>query len=447
MPIIGSFMVPHPPLIVKEVGKGQESQVSKTIESYEKVAKEIAELKPDTIIISSPHAPYYSNSFYISNGPTLEGSFSNFGASNVKFNEEIDIDLVNELDKLITNRLFPAVIENEQLDHGTMVPLYFIRKYLSNFKLLVVGLSSLPLTTNYEFGMLIRDAVNNLNKRVVFVASGDLSHKLQEYGPYGFIKEGPIYDNKIIDTMSNARFNELMEYDEEFLSKSAECGHRSFTIMAGSLDGLDIEPNYYSHEDITGVGYGICSFYPKDKNDNRKFINKYYDSNDIYVKLAKDTINEYIKNNRVLDIPDYVNEEMLNNKNGVFVSIHKFGNLRGCIGTFLPTKDNIALEIISNAISASTKDPRFIPINKYELDYLNINVDILSTPENIDSKEELDIKKYGVIVSKGFKRGLLLPDLEGIDTVDEQINIAKQKAGIKDNEEVELQRFEVERHK
>ena len=447
MPIIGSFMVPHPPLIVKEVGKGQESQVSKTIESYEKVAKEIAELKPDTIIISSPHAPYYSNSFYISNGPTLEGSFSNFGASNVKFNEEIDLDLVNELDKLITNRLFPAVIENEQLDHGTMVPLYFIRKYLSNFKLLVVGLSSLTLTTNYEFGMLIRDAVNNLNKRVVFVASGDLSHKLQEYGPYGFIKEGPIYDNKIIDTMSNARFNELMEYDEEFLEKSAECGHRSFTIMAGSLDGLDIEPNYYSHEDITGVGYGICSFYPKEKNDNRIFINKYYDSNDIYVRLAKDTINEYIKNNRVLDIPDYVNEEMLNNKNGVFVSIHKYGNLRGCIGTFLPTKDNIALEIISNAISASTKDPRFIPINKHELDYLNINVDILSTPENIDSKEELDVKKYGVIVSKGFKRGLLLPDLEGIDTVDEQINIAKQKAGIKDNEEVELQRFEVERHK
>jgi AmmeMemoRadiSam system protein A len=135
----------------------------------------------------------------------------------------------------------------------------------------------------------------------------------------------------------------------------------------------------------------------------------------------------------------------MKDKAGVFVSIHKFGSLRGCIGTFLPTTDSIAEEIIQNAISASTKDPRFRPITKDELPYLEVNVDVLSKPVPT-TKEELDPKKYGVIVTQGYKRGLLLPDLDGVDTIDEQISIAKQKAGITTGE-IELQRFEVIRHK
>ena len=146
------------------------------------------------------------------------------------------------------------------------------------------------------------------------------------------------------------------------------------------------------------------------------------------------------------DVPDDLPEELLQNRAGAFVSIHEHGRLRGCIGTILATKECIAKEIIDNAISASTKDPRFDPITKDELDWLEINVDILSEPEDIDSKDELDVKRYGVIVSNRYKRGLLLPDLDGIDTVDEQIAIAKKKAGISDNEDYSLQRFEVTRH-
>ena len=140
-------------------------------------------------------------------------------------------------------------------------------------------------------------------------------------------------------------------------------------------------------------------------------------------------------------------EELLNNKAGVFVSIHKFGSLRGCIGTIIPTTKCIAEEIIRNAISASTKDPRFPKITKEELEYLEINVDVLTTPETIENKEQLDTKKYGVIVTSGYKQGVLLPDLDGIDTVEEQISIAMKKAGIKKEEPITLQRFEVIRHK
>ncbi|MBP5753010.1 MAG: AmmeMemoRadiSam system protein A, partial [Treponema sp.] len=129
-----------------------------------------------------------------------------------------------------------------------------------------------------------------------------------------------------------------------------------------------------------------------------------------------------------------------------FVSVHKFGVLRGCIGTILPTKDNLAQEIIRNAVSAVSEDPRFEAVEPGELKWLEINVDVLSEPEKIKSKDELDVKKYGVIVQSGYKRGLLLPDLDGVDTVDQQVSIAMRKGGISPGDKIELLRFEVVRH-
>ncbi|MFH1449102.1 MAG: AmmeMemoRadiSam system protein A [bacterium] len=164
------------------------------------------------------------------------------------------------------------------------------------------------------------------------------------------------------------------------------------------------------------------------------------------VELAMETVKNYVCFNKKIDPPLDLSPEM-KEKAGVFVSIKKKGELRGCIGTFQPTTSNIVLEIISNAISAATKDPRFKPIAPEELEELEFSVDVLAPPERIKSKEELDPKKYGIIVQKGFKRGLLLPDIEGVDTVDYQISIAKSKAGIREDEEVQLYRFEVKRYK
>ncbi len=434
MSIIASFAVPHPPLIVKEIGRGSENQILKTIASYKQVAKEIKELEPETIIISSPHTKCYTDYFYLSSTTKVEGSFATFGAPQVEFKEEIDKELVQEIENISKEETFPAGTINEavELDHGTMVPLYFIRKEYPNCKIIVIGISQLPLDMHYHLGEIITKAVEKLNRKVVYVASGDLSHKLQEYGPYGFIEEGPIYDKRIIKTLQEANFKELLEYDEEFLDKAAECGHPSFTIMAGTWDKRKVKASFLSHEDITGVGYGIWTFYPQE---------------DEYVLLAKQSITSYIKEHKKLKVPNNLSTELLNNQAGVFVSIHKDGYLRGCIGTFLPMQNNIAEEIIENAISASTRDPRFEPITEEELKYLEINVDVLTPPEKINTKEELDPKRYGVIVEKDYRRGLLLPDLEGIDEIDDQINIAKQKAGISKEEEVDLYRFEVVRHK
>lgn len=164
-----------------------------------------------------------------------------------------------------------------------------------------------------------------------------------------------------------------------------------------------------------------------------------------YTRLARITLTEYLGSGKTIKVPDDCPKELLEKRAGCFVSYHKQDELRGCIGTYLPTKKNLAEEIISNAIAAS-RDPRLLPVTKDELDYLSIKVDILSTPQKTTIKK-LDPKIYGVIVkAKDGRRGLLLPGLEGVETVEQQIGICRQKAGITPDEEVELYRFIVERY-
>ncbi len=164
------------------------------------------------------------------------------------------------------------------------------------------------------------------------------------------------------------------------------------------------------------------------------------------VKLAKETVEKYIREGEIIHLPAHLTPEM-REREGVFVSIKKKGKLKGCIGTFLSSADNVACEIIQNAISAATQDPRFLPVDSTELNELEYSVDVLSQPEKVADTKELDPQKYGIIVKSGNRRGLLLPDLEGVDTVEEQIRIASLKAGISSGEDTELYRFEVKRYK
>lgn len=164
------------------------------------------------------------------------------------------------------------------------------------------------------------------------------------------------------------------------------------------------------------------------------------------VRLARQSLTYYLEHGQLMDKPVQL-PEVLQGKAGVFVSFKKAGQLRGCIGTFAPTQPTIAEEIIQNAVSAGTEDPRFSPIKLSELVQLEISVDVLEPPEQIESIEDLEPKTYGVIVRKGRRSGLLLPDLEGVDTVTEQVSIAMQKAGIRPEEEIDLYRFTVSRYK
>ncbi len=461
MPLLAAFTVPHPPLIVPAVGKGGEKQIEETTRAYEQVAAEVASLRPDTIVITSPHAVMYADYFHISPGEGAKGSFKRFGAPEVRFAESYDTELVKKICVLADEAGLPAGTLGERdasLDHGTAVPLWFIRRAYTGGRIVRIGLSGLPLADHYRLGQIIGKAAAGTEKRIVLIASGDLSHKLQEYGPYGFAKEGPEYDRRIMDVCARAAFGEMLEFDETFCDKAAECGHRSFVIMAGAFDGLQVKATVLSHQDITGVGYGICTFYPGEPDESRRFLDaflkkeeeaclKKIEESDPYVRLAGSSVESWVRLRERLPLPENLPPEMLTKRAGAFVSIHKNGQLRGCIGTIAPTRDSVAEEIVYNAISACSRDPRFRPIGADELRFLEISVDVLGEPEDIASPAELDVKRYGVIVSCGHRRGLLLPDLEGVDTVEEQIAIARRKGGIGENEPYTLQRFEVIRHR
>ena len=163
------------------------------------------------------------------------------------------------------------------------------------------------------------------------------------------------------------------------------------------------------------------------------------------VKLAKQTVESYVRHGKVPEPEEFTPE--MQERAGVFVSLHRQGELRGCIGTFEPARDNVAREIIANAISSATRDPRFPPVTESELDDLEYSVDILTRPEPIADISQLDPQIYGIIVQSGRRKGLLLPDLEGVDSVEEQIAICRLKAGISADEPVSTYRFEVRRFK
>ena len=460
MSITAAFMLPHPPLIIPEIGKGSEEGIRRTIDAYHEAARRIGEAEPETIVLISPHQIMYTDYFHISPGKGAGGDFGRFRAGEVKTKVSYDTDFVEKLCGLAQKKALPAGTYGERdqkLDHGTMVPLYFVDQYWKDYRLVRIGLSGLPLTKHYALGQCIRETADALGRKTVVIASGDLSHCLKEDGPYGYKEEGPVYDRHIMEVMGNADFGRLLEFPEDFCEKAGECGHRSFTIMAGALDETKVTARKLSYEGPFGVGYGICCYTVCGADALRNFRTQYEtkermrimerrEKEDAFVKLARATIETYVSTGEIPDLPKDLPDEMYRQRAGAFVSIKENGSLRGCIGTIQATRASVAEEILYNAISAAVKDPRFAPIEADELDKLVISVDILGETEEIDAPDKLDVKRYGVIVTKGRKRGLLLPNLDGVDTVEEQIAIAKNKAGIRPEEEVRLERFEVIMH-
>ncbi|CAH2213011.1 AmmeMemoRadiSam system protein A [Tepidibacter aestuarii] len=459
------YTMPHPPIIIPEVGRGEEEKIKETSEACYKVAKEIDSIKPDTIIIVTPHGPLFSDAVALSNGDSIYGDLGKFGASQVKLDLDINVSLTekiikySEKENILTAKLTKDSAQRYgvkyELDHGTIVPLYFINKKYSSYKVVHITYGMLPKMQLYKFGMSIKKAVEDSNTNAVFIASGDLSHKLTDDGPYEYSPYGEKFDKEIISLLKNGDVFEVFNMDHTTIEKAGECGLRSYYIMLGSMNGYNIKGNLLAYEGTFGVGYSVMNFSIKDSNKDtynqliekktKRFTDKIKNEG-VYVRLARESLTHYLIYGEYMDIPSYATDEMKENKRGVFVSLKKEGQLRGCIGTIFPTTENVAKEIIRNAIEAGEHDPRFNPVTEEELEELDFSVDVLTEPKEA-LKEDLDPKRYGVIVRSGLKSGLLLPDLEGVDTVDQQLDIVLQKAGISSYENYTIEKFEVIRHR
>ena len=461
MSIAGAILVPHPPVILPTVGRGREREIQATTDAYHAAAGRAAAWKPDVLIITSPHVVMYGDYFHISPGKRTAGDMARFGARQTRLEAEYDIDLRREIIRLAEEDGIRAGTLGEQdaaLDHGTFIPLYFLREAGVNCPIVRVGLSGFPPLVHYRLGQCIAAAVERLGRRAVFVASGDLSHKLRADGPYGYVPEGPVFDEEVTAAMASGDFLRFLTMDPRLCERAAECGLRSFQIMAGALDGLSVKAELLSHQGNFGVGYGVAVFTVTGRDPSRCYAEAYQEeerrrlsarkaAEDPWVRLARLTLETYVRTgNRLARLPADLPKELTSRTAGAFVSLHIRDQLRGCIGTTAPTTSSVAWEIVQNAVSAGTRDPRFPPVRAEELDALEYSVDVLGAAEDIASPAELDVKRYGVIVSCGARRGLLLPDLDGVDSVEEQIDIARRKGGIAPGEPYTLQRFEVVRH-
>ena len=446
MALLAAYAVPHPPLIVPAVGRGQEAAIADTIAAYREVARRVAAHRPDLIVITSPHAPLYRDGFFIADTPEETGSLAAFGQPGESVTTRTDLPFAKDVATRLHRRGIPsagAPASMADIDHATFVPLHFLEETVDLGSVAVVrmGLSGLSEADHRFLGRAIAEAARSLNRRCVLVASGDVSHKLKEDGPYGFAPEGP-----------------------------AECGLRSFQIMAGALEatGEPFASELLSYEGPFGVGYAVAAFEIEDapesteeeaaseivREEDREISGTPGSSpawpphpgDDPIVALARASVESIVAQGTVFPLPADAPEELTGRRAGAFVSLHEHGQLRGCIGTIAPVRKSLAEEIIRNGVAAATEDPRFAPVRPEELPHLEYSVDVLGEPEAVDNLEQLDPARYGVIVTRGHQRGLLLPDLEGVDTVFDQIAIAKQKSGIRPDEQVHLERFEVVRH-
>ena len=459
MSIIFGCALPHPPLIIPSVGRGQEKTIPATVASYQQVARLIVEAQPETLVITSPHAPCYRDALYVSAAASATGSMAQF-ASAETVAATYDVALSERIAQLAAGAGIPVVHggpEDAELDHATFIPLWFIRQACQeagvacDFKIVRIGISGLPFATHATMGGCIAQAVGQLGRKVVFVASGDCSHYLREDGPYGFRPQGPKLDARLCEIFAEGRLMQLLDLDPALCNQAGECGVRSFQMLAAALHetGTPWKSQLLSYEGPLGVGY-LSALLTRDAGAAEGDAPGQPEVDPV-VAFARACVEHSVRTGQQYRAHAQdgfaVPPELQDAQAGAFVSIHKLGQLRGCMGTICATQDNLATEIAYCARMASVEDPRFDPIQPDELDFLELSVDVLEPAEDIPDESLLDPAHYGVIVTKGWRRGLLLPNLEGVDTVRDQVDIAKRKAGIGlDEDGVQLQRFKVVRH-
>lgn len=455
-------LTPHPPIILPEVGKEAIKDVEATRAAMKRLAEEIRSLQPDTVVIFSPHGPVFQDGMAIRGGDKLLGNLRRFGAPQTwQWNN--DLELAEAIAReAVSEGVYTMVLGEDttarlriepELDHGVLVPLSFLDK--QDFSLVAMGMAMMPREDLYAFGKSVGMAIEKTGRRTVVIASGDLSHCLKQGAPSGYNPKGKELDQALVGLIRENRLNDLLSLDPGLVEQGAECGYRTILMLLGVMDGRRVETEVMSYEGPFGVGYAVARFLPGAvgtensrldalRKKQRDAVENRRNGESPLVKLARLTVESQVRKDpapSAEDLPSVAKEQA-----GVFVSIKKRGELRGCIGTIEPVRKNVEAEIRANAVSAAFRDPRFEPVEEDELNDLVYSVDVLSPNESISGMDQLDPKQYGVIVRQGNKSGLLLPNLEGVDTVEEQVAIARRKAGISAGTEVELFRFKVDRY-
>ncbi len=271
--LCAGFLLPHPPVLIPVVGQGREAEASATINACREAAALIARIKPETLVILSPHAPLFRDYVYVYNGSFLSGNFANFGASFPVMRFEQDTEfrtlLVNNLNKdgiqagSLEKETFGIPDTGKELDHGVLVPLHFINEAYSSFKIVALASASYSVKDQYRIGVHIRKAADAAGRRVCIIASGDMSHKVNRESPYGAVREGALFDKALTDALRNSDTASLLTIDPVLREKGAECGYGSIVILCGAFDQVPLKTELIGYEAPFGIGYCVASFIPE----------------------------------------------------------------------------------------------------------------------------------------------------------------------------------------
>ncbi len=435
--LVFSGIAPHPPIMVPEVGRESIASVVDSIEAMAELTKRVIDSGAETVILISPHAPLEVDSFVAYEGPQVTADFSNFSAPEISFTAPVDEELLSAIRKAAASQNYEVTILRDlDLDHGTAVPLYFLQRNGFRGRVVTLGYSFLSNDDHLRFGSCIRNAVDEVGRRVAFIASGDLSHRLKPRAPAGYNPEAHVFDDQVVDALRSNVPQRIVEIDYNLRKLAGECGYRSMLVAIGACSNLPLSCEVLSYEAPFGVGYLVA-----------QLSNQAERSGDIALPaLARNAVETFIRSGNIL-APQESTKGLLASPAPCFVCLKTLdGELRGCIGTIEPARETLAEEIVANAISAAMNDPRFDPVKAAELSNLRYSVDVLFPAEPTEMKD-LDPAVYGVIVEDegGSRRGLLLPDIPGIDNAEQQVDIAVRKAGIGRDERIRLWRFKVER--
>jgi AmmeMemoRadiSam system protein A len=462
--IVYACISPHPPVIVPEIGRGREAETARTIEALRQVAEELGAQQPETVLIISPHGPIQPDAMGISTAPRAIGGFLQWGAPGVSFTFDNDPEAVTLLGEEASAAGLPLTALEDwglNLDWGCTVPLYYLRSGMRGACLVSMTISFLSPQAHYVLGKAVGRALSRLNRRAAIVCSADLSHALLPGAPNGYDPAGHEFDERYRRAVEDWDVDWMLHVDTGFRHHAAEDAVPQTGLLMGALSHLQVRPRVLSYEGPFGVGYLVAAIDvlgPRDAGEAESTAARGAPAQPTgeparaeaaqtahpYVRLAREAVESYVRYHQVVEPFDLTPE--MHRRAAAFVSIKKLGDLRGCIGTVEPAYADLAHEIVNNAIAAATRDPRFEPMAESELPHLTYSVDILSPPEHIDGPEALDPRRYGVIVQSGRRRGLLLPDLPGVDSVEEQVAIARAKGGILPGEPADLYRFQVERY-
>jgi AmmeMemoRadiSam system protein A/AmmeMemoRadiSam system protein B len=439
--LVFSGIAPHPPIMVPEVGRESIAGVADSIDAMSELTKRLIVSGAESVILISPHAPLEVDSFVAYDGPHVSGDFSNFNAPGTHFTTAVDDELLTAIKEAAASENYEVTtLPEHELDHGTAVPLYFLLRNGWSGKVVTLGYSFLSNDDHLRFGSCIRKAVDQVGHRVALIASGDLSHRLKPQAPAGYNPNAHVFDEQVVDALRSNEPQRIVNIDLGLRRMAGECGFRSMLVAIGASSELPLSCEVLSYEAPFGVGYLVAQLTNQATPAETEETSP--------PALARDAVETFVRSGKVLDSTRFI-RGLLSVRAPCFVSLKTLnGELRGCIGTIEAACGTLAGEIIANAISAATNDPRFDAVQPEELANLRYSVDVLFPPEET-VMEDLDPSVYGVIVEdeSGARRGLLLPDIPGVDDRVHQVQIAARKAGIGRGEPVRLYRFKVERYR